>query len=103
MTDNAETVVRAIMAAVFKLVPSDRADIFNWIEMHSSHIATAAIAALPSPVEIRAGLPKNAGVCAFDRDECTVTIALDSETDVTALLSALPSRNRAAVIPEPQP
>lgn len=39
-------------------------------------------------------LPINAGVCAFDRDECTVTIALDTEADVDALVSTIPSRRR---------
>lgn len=43
------------------------------------------------------GLPINAGVCAFDRDECTVTIALDTEADVLALVEALPHRNRVKV------
>lgn len=41
-------------------------------------------------------LPIGAGVCAYDRDECTVTIALDSVDDVLALVEALP-RNRIKV------
>lgn len=39
-------------------------------------------------------LPVNAGVCAYDRDECTVTIALDTEDDVLAVVSTIPSRRR---------
>lgn len=46
--------------------------------------------------EIKPGtpLPATAGVCAYDRDECTVTLALDSEADVVALVNALPAKHR---------
>lgn len=42
-------------------------------------------------------LPIGAGVCAFDRDECTVTIALDTLEDVLWLIENLPHRNRVRV------
>jgi hypothetical protein len=42
-------------------------------------------------------LPIGAGVCAYDRDECTVTIALDTIEDVLWLVENLPHRNRVKV------
>lgn len=42
-------------------------------------------------------LPVSAGICAFDRDECTVTLALDSEAEVLAMLETLPSKNRVRI------
>jgi hypothetical protein len=47
-------------------------------------------------------LPADAGVCAFDRDECTVTLALSNEDEVMALVRALPSRNRVWLAPKPE-
>jgi hypothetical protein len=47
-----------------------------------------------SPVP--ASIP-NAGVCAFDLDECTVTFALDSEEEVVALVKRSPWRSRVGV------
>jgi hypothetical protein len=35
-------------------------------------------------------------VCAYDRDERTVTLALDTESDVETLVATIPSRRRAA-------
>ena len=52
----------------------------------------------PLPFEIAQdgpwSLPIGAGVCAYDRDECTVTIALDTPEDVRWLVENLPHRNR---------
>lgn len=45
----------------------------------------------------RRALPDSAGICAFDLDECTVTIALDNEDEVRALRKALPGKNRVPV------
>ena len=43
-------------------------------------------------------LPSSAGCCAFDLDECTVTIALDTEAEVRSLVSSLRSRRRARLV-----
>lgn len=43
------------------------------------------------------GIPAAAGVCAFDIDECTVTLALDKADDVWALVNSLPAKNRVMV------
>jgi hypothetical protein len=48
--------------------------------------------------EARELLPTGAGICAYDLDECTVTIALDSEADVRSMVGRIPARNRAAVV-----
>lgn len=42
-------------------------------------------------------LPAAAGVCAYDRDECTVTLALSSEEEVMDLVLALPLCGRLHV------
>lgn len=45
-------------------------------------------------METKWTLPFSAGIVAYDRDECTVTIAFDCEADVLAATKALPHRNR---------
>jgi hypothetical protein len=54
----------------------------------------ARIAALEGENVLTGMLPPNAGIVAYDRDECTVTIALDCEADVLALRDVLPLRKR---------
>jgi hypothetical protein len=39
-------------------------------------------------------LPVGAGICAFDVDECTVTLALDNCDEVKVLVDALPAKSR---------
>lgn len=45
-------------------------------------------------------LPIGAGVCAYDRDECTVTFAFDTEADVLAIVESIPHRNRVRLCSE---
>lgn len=42
-------------------------------------------------------LPDTAGCCAWDLDECTVTVAFDSEEEMRAFRDALTSRHRVWV------
>jgi hypothetical protein len=44
-------------------------------------------------------LPATAGVCAYDTDECTVTLALDDKDQVLTLVKKLPSKNRVRICP----
>jgi uncharacterized protein involved in tellurium resistance len=48
-----------------------------------------------------AGLPPCAGVVAYDRDECTVTFALDTEKQVVDVVAAHPPRNRVCLVARP--
>lgn len=57
-------------------------------------IARAHLEARESAGELVKHLPANAGICAADWDECTVTVAFDTEEDARAVYSALPARNR---------
>lgn len=43
-------------------------------------------------------LPSTAGVCAYDLDECTVTLALDNELEVQTLVTALPAKRRVRLV-----
>ena len=52
---------------------------------------------MTNPQALREALPSSAGWVAFDLDECTVTIAVDSADEVRAVRDALPSRNRVRV------
>jgi hypothetical protein len=44
--------------------------------------------------------PPDAGICADDLDECTITLALSSEDEVRAARAALPLRHRVRVMPD---
>lgn len=64
-----------------------------------------AVAATPTPTPAPPaapaapdGLPPGAGWCAYDIDECTVTIALDTPDQVHALRRCLPARGRVRLI-----
>lgn len=63
-------------------------------------IATRALTAYrtlsPGPQWQR--VPEGAGVCAFDRDECTVTLALDTEAQVNAFISGLLPKKRVRLM-----
>lgn len=56
--------------------------------------------ALPAEISavMKRLLPAGAGCCAFDLDECTVTIALDTADQVNQLSQRLPARGRVKVI-----
>jgi len=43
------------------------------------------------------GLPSCAGVVAYDRDECTITFALNTEQQVADVVAAYPHRNRIRI------
>ena len=43
-------------------------------------------------------LPSDVGICAMDYDECTVTLALNDEKQVRALLKVLPAKSRVRVV-----
>jgi hypothetical protein len=47
---------------------------------------------------IRLELPGSAGICAFDRDECTATIAFETEAELQAVINRLPGRKRVRII-----
>lgn len=71
-------------------------EVVDVVEIVYPPAALSAAEATSAPVS----LPASAGVCAYDRDECTVTIALDSETEVMALTRALPGKNRVRLCDE---
>lgn len=64
-------------------------------------IETHPLYAHPPTDTRRRALPDSAGICAFDLDECTVTIALDNEDEVRALRKALPGKNRVRLVVTP--
>lgn len=41
--------------------------------------------------------PSRVGICAYDLDECTVTLALDTADDVRAFVAAYPPKSRASL------
>lgn len=65
-------------------------------EVEESVDDVLALLAAPGPWQ----LPADAGICADDLDECTVTLALSSEAEVRAARAALPLRNRVRVMPD---
>jgi len=65
-------------------------------EVEESVDDVLALLAAPAPWQ----LPADAGICADDLDECTVTLALSSEAEVRAARAALPLRNRVRVMPD---
>lgn len=60
----------------------------------------ATMSLLPGEIDAlrRRALPATAGICGLDRDECTVTIALDSATQVEDLLTRIQPRSRVNVL-----
>lgn len=45
-------------------------------------------------------LPPDAGICAYDLDECTITLALSNAAEVREAFRMLPDRHRMRVIPD---
>lgn len=86
----------AIDASGTALILSDSSD-------EAKAIISRARAALALPVPDGWMLPQTAGVCAYDRDECTVTVALDNIDQVMAMVKALPCKGRVMLVDEPTP